>query len=173
MGSTEEQIGKDTKAIENSLWKGAGNPFRKKEPETERQSFPATAPRPGNKGQENPSSGSGDTDNFGGLTDEDKKCYTYVALNYDGMAYPENWASKHAITSGLSEQGLAKAANRFMQDFKKNKMSKSEVFKYPFWSAARDWDPNVIGQMGKKMSSGLESFRFDPDMVSSVKSQFK
>lgn len=169
MASTEEAIGKGTKSVENSLLKGAG--FHKNNKVEEKHSTPV--PRPTEKATAKNLNKTAEVDNFEALDDDDKKCYSYVAKNYDGIAYPENWASKHAITSGLSEKGLANAANKFRKDFNNSKMDTNEVLKYPFWSAARDWNPEVIGGLGNKISSGLDSYKFDPDMARQVQNVFR
>ena len=172
MASTEEEIGKGTKKVENSLWKGPGNPFRKKDDEPESKPSPATAPRPGNKGPARSSRSDGETYDFDGLSDEEKQCANYVVSNYSGEQEPAKWASYHSQKSGLPEGPLSKLASRFRNDLLKENNNIESVYKYPIWSAARDWDPEMIGKLGGKMSSGLNSFKFDPDMVASVRSQF-
>lgn len=171
MASTEEEIAKGTKRVENKWAKGAG--FNKV---SNRQS-PSQTSRPGNLApaprRSQPVAQTSITDeDFNTFDDDDKRAYNYVAKNYNGVTYPEHWAEKQAVISGISEKKLAKAANDFKKTFDKSKMAKSEVFKYPFWSAARDWDPEAIGELGKKFSGGLEGFKFNPDMVSTVKNQF-
>ena len=163
MASTEEAIGKGTKSVENSLLKGAG--FHKNNKVEEKQSTPV--PRPTEKATAKNLNKTAEVDNFEALDDDDKKCYSYVANNYiPNIQDPSKWAKEKAMVTGLDAKGLAKAAKRYQQDFKNSE----NVFKYPWWSAARDWNPELIGEVGEKISKG---FRFDPDMVSAASSRFR
>ena len=127
-----------------------------------------------NPGKAQPKPAPRPEDTFEELPDEEKAGYAYVSGNYDGVRYPENWARDNAEKAGVSENILAKAANKFMQDFKKAKMSKDELNKWPFWSAARDWNTNnpIWGNRQWESEKKPESFKFDPDMVASVRSQY-
>ena len=134
----------------NSLFKGAG--FNKSEPEAK----PVSRQRQGNGGVD-----------FNSLDDNMKAAFHHIVSDHAGfipnITDPGQWAKQTAANTGLNAKSLMQAAKQYNKDFNANE----DVFKYPWWSAARDWNPEAVGQMGQKISNGL---RPSPDLISGVQS---
>ena len=129
-----------TDKVSNSAWKG----FTRDD-----SSVPNDKPT----GKSN-KSGTAKGFDFDSLSDEEKKCFN-LAINdwQQAAANPGKWAQTQSVVFKANAGMLKKAASKLRQDLDADGQAALE---YPWWSAARDWDPNEIGQMGQTIANGIK-----------------
>ena len=134
-----------TDKVSNSAWKG----FTKDD-----SSVPNEKPNDKPTGKSSKSDTAKGFD-FNSLSDEDKNAFSYALDDWQqAVKNPNAWAKQQAQILKINPKSLQKAAARMKQDLAA--ASPEEVFRYPWWSAARDWDPNEIGQMGQTIANGIK-----------------
>lgn len=103
---------------------------------------------------------------FNSLSDEDKSAFSYALDDWQqAIKNPNAWAKQQAQILKVNPKSLQKAAARMKQDLAA--ASPDDVFRYPWWSAARNWDPNAVGQLGQTVANGLTPSN---DLISGIQS---
>lgn len=154
-------------------------PDAKRKPEPRKEAGPSNSGMARQKQATKPTEVKNEDVDFDSLSNSDKQCWKYVSENYSGAQAPDAWAKYHANESGLPEEGLRSAANRFRSDLAKENGNIDKVHKWPWWSAARNWNPDSGIWGGKQWKGESKSilgngapFKFNPDMVESVRNKF-
>lgn len=129
-------------------------PGYKKQPEPRKEQGPSKSgiakqqPRPADKPVKQASTEDPGSDiDFNGLPEPEKMAAYLVATQYNGRTDPQKWAtytSQHSPE--VDEQLLLKYAQlvyRYMMQVQAMNIEESGIErKWPWWSAARNWNPN-------------------------------
>ena len=110
------------------------------------------------KNEMNPLNDWGQNVQFDELDDVDKQCYALAAKSYNGNIDPKQWAMYWSQKDSLPLDRLIAPAQYIYNYVHANNLMSAEQIeedKYPWWSAARNWDPNAIGAWGKKVSDAF------------------
>lgn len=152
---------KTNDTVGNSLFKGAGFHKNDKTPASPAAKQPATST----------TSKLSNNIDFDTLSNEEKNAFCFALEDWNTAAgNPIKWAKSQASLLGIPTKVLQNAANKLREDLDDSGGNVNTILRYPWWSAARDWNPDAIGAAGQKISNG---FKFSPEMASVVSDSFR
>ena len=127
-----------------------------KKPGVEDKSEPTARPTSWGNGKQVQNTGARQQIDFNSLPDNEKSAFSHAIADWKQAAgNPKAWAKNQAQIMREDPKAMLKAATQLKQDLD-SAGNPEEVFRYPWWSAARDWDPNAIGALGQSAANGLK-----------------
>ena len=150
---------KTSKKVGDSLFKGAA--FHKNDgAEMPKPAAPAKPAVPAQPASPSTGPDMGGGVDFASLPDDMKMAAHLAATQYNGTVDPSKWAQYWSQKEGMAPEGLEQFASYIHNIVQMNNIMNAEQIqedevRYPWWSAARNWDPNAIGAWGKKVNDAF------------------